>query len=144
MEQNKGVVLRWESGQRFAGEIGPTPILLDGSSDDAMSPMQAVMAGLAGCMAIDLVHILEKGRQPLEQLETTLTGERAENPPRRFTSFRLHFRVVGDVKGGRLKDSRVQRAIDLSREKYCSVWHSLREDIELDVDFEIVGSSDGS
>ena len=133
MEQNNTVVLRWESGQRFAGEIGSVPIVLDGSSDDGLSPMQAVMAGLAGCMAIDVVHILEKGRQPLERLETTLTASRAEDPPRRFTAFRLTFRVVGDVKEGR-----VQRAIDLSRQTYCSVWHSLREDIELDVDFEIV------
>lgn len=139
MEQSKGVLLRWESGQRFAGRLGSVPLVLDGSSDDALSPMQAVMAGLAGCMAIDVVHILEKGRQPLEQLETTLTATRAENPPRRFTSFRLHFRVVGDVK-----ESRVQRAIALSRETYCSVWHSLREDIELDVDFEIVAKPDDS
>lgn len=134
-EEHQGVVLRWESGQRFVGRVDSAPIVLDGSSDDDLSPMQAVMAGLAGCMAIDVVHILEKGRQPLEQLETTLTGERAETPPRRFISFHLHFCVVGDVK-----DSKVKRAIDLSREKYCSVWHSLRQDIELDVDFEIVGS----
>lgn len=136
MGQKNGVVLRWESGERFKGQAGSVPIVFDGSSDDDLSPMQAVMAGLAGCMAIDVVHILKKGRQPLERLETTLTAERAENPPRRFTSFRLRFRVVGDVK-----ESRVQRAIDLSRETYCSVWHSLREDIALDVDFEIVAAT---
>lgn len=137
MEATNEVHLRWESGQRFAGQVGSAPIVLDGSSDAAVSPMQAVMAGLAGCMAIDVVHILEKGRQPLEHLETTLTATRAENPPRKFTSFRLHFRVGGDIK-----KSRVQRAIDLSRETYCSVWHSLREDIELAVDFEIFGAAD--
>lgn len=132
MEHHNGVLLRWDAGLRFEGQVDATPIVLDGSSDDALSPMQAVMAGLAGCMAIDIVHILEKGRQPLEQLETTLTGERAESPPRRFTAFRLHFRVVGDIDA-----SRVQRAVDLSRETYCSVWHSLRQDIELDVTFEV-------
>lgn len=137
MEQSNEVLLRWQSGQRFAGRVGSVPLVLDGSSDDALSPMQAVMAGLAGCMAIDVAHILGKGRQPMEQLEATLTATRAEDPPRKFTSFRLRFRLVGDVK-----ESRVQRAIDLSRQTYCSVWHSLREDIELDVDFEIVGASD--
>lgn len=141
MDQNHRAVLRWESGQRFSGSVASVPIVLDGDSDDTLSPTQALMAGLAACMAIDVVHILEKGRQPLEQLEAILTAERAENPPRRFTAFHLHFRVVGDVKGSRLKDSRVQRAIDLSREKYCSVWHSLRQDIQFDVDFEIVEAS---
>ncbi|MEM6796952.1 MAG: OsmC family protein [Acidobacteriota bacterium] len=132
MEQHNGVQLRWESDLRFSGRVDQAPIVLDGSSGDALSPMQAVMAGLAGCMAIDLVHILEKGRQPLEKLETTLTGERAASPPRRFTAFRLHFKVTGDIA-----DDRVQRAIDLSRETYCSVWHTLRQDIELEITFEV-------
>ena len=132
MEQHNGVQLHWESGLRFSGRVGQAPLVLDGSADDALSPMQAVMAGLAGCMAIDIVHILEKGRQPLEKLETTLTAERAESAPRRFTAFRMHFRVTGHVA-----DDRMQRAIDLSREKYCSVWHTLRQDIDLQITFGV-------
>ena len=134
-----GVVLHWQSGQRFTGEAAGVSLLLDGASDDAISPMQALMAGLAGCMAIDVVHILEKGRLPLEQLDATLTAQRAEGPPRRFTAYRLHFRVVGDVK-----ESRVQRAIDLSKDTYCSVWHSLRQDVDFDIDFEIIAPTAGS
>ncbi|MEO1084361.1 MAG: OsmC family protein [Acidobacteriota bacterium] len=133
MEQNNGLKLHWESGLRFSGRVGDAPLVLDGSAGDALSPMQAVMAGLAGCMAIDIVHILEKGRLPLEKLETTLTGDRAESSPRRFTAFRLHFRVTG-----RIADDRIQRAIDLSRETYCSVWHTLRQDIDLEITFDVL------
>ena len=59
-------------------------------------------------------------------------GERAPEPPRRFTHFRVHFTVSGEVAS-----HVVDRAIQLSRDKYCSVWHSLRADIALDTTFEV-------
>jgi len=87
---------------------------------------------LAGCMAIDVADIVIKGRHSLSALEVRLVGERREDPPRHFVHFTLHFLVGGDVPG-----HAVQRAIDLSREKYCSVWHSLRQDLQLDTTFEV-------
>ena len=87
---------------------------------------------LAGCMAIDLADIVIKGRHPLRALEARITGERAADPPRRFTHFTLHFRVTGDVPA-----HAIERAIQLSRDKYCSVWHSLREDVRLDTTYEV-------
>ena len=94
--------------------------------------MQAVAMGFAGCMAIDVVSILQKGRHPLKGLRVSLTGSRAEHLPRRFTRFTLVFHVSGDVP-----ESAVERAVALSRETYCSAWHSLRQDIELTTSIEI-------
>ncbi len=87
---------------------------------------------LAGCMAIDLADIVIKGRHPLTALEARIVGDRAEDPPRRFTKFTLHFVVSGNVPA-----HAIRRAIQLSRDKYCSVWHSLREAITLDSTFEV-------
>lgn len=87
---------------------------------------------LAGCMAIDVADIVIKGRHSLTALEVKLTGDRLDDPPRRFVHFTLHFNLTGVVP-----DHAVQRAIDLSRDKYCSVWHSLRQDIQLDTSFEV-------
>ncbi len=87
---------------------------------------------LAGCMAIDLADIVLKGRHPLTSLQASITGMRREEPPRHFVSLTLHFLVGGDVP-----PHAIQRAIDLSRDKYCSVWHSLRQDIQLETSFEV-------
>ena len=97
------------------------------------SPMQVVAFGLAGCMGADVASILEKGRHPLKGLRLVLRGERAEKPPRRFTAFSLSFHVTGDVPA-----QAVERAIALSRETYCSVWHSLRQDIPFSTTYDIV------
>lgn len=87
---------------------------------------------LAGCMAIDVADIVMKGRHPLTALDARITAERAADPPRRFTHFLLHFSVTGEVP-----THVVERAIQLSSDKYCSVWHSLRADITLDTSFEV-------
>ena len=87
---------------------------------------------LAGCMAIDVADIVIKGRHPLNALEVRLVGERRDESPRHFVHFTLHFLVGGSVPG-----HAIQRAIDLSRDKYCSVWHSLRQDLRLDTTFEV-------
>ena len=119
---------------RFTGSAGATELVLHGdpAAVDALSPMQSLAAGLAGCMAIDIVDILRKGRLPLRGLRVRLDTERAEEPPRRFVRFDMTVEVSGDVE-----NSRVERAIDLSREKYCSVWHSLRPDTPFEVTFSV-------
>ena len=91
---------------------------------------------LAGCMAIDVADIVRKGRHELTSFETTVSGTRRDDPPRHFVAFTLHFNLTGNVP-----DHVVQRAIDLSREKYCSVWHSLRRDIVLTTTFEVVSGA---
>ena len=94
--------------------------------------MQALAFALAGCMSMDVVHVLTKGRHDLRGLRADLTAQRAPDEPRRFTAITLHYTVTGDVP-----TDKVERAIHLSREKYCSVWHSMRQDIELTVTYKL-------
>ena len=127
--------VEWQGDMRFGGTVGATSMTLDGSAQAGPTPVQAVLFGLAGCMAIDVVNIVRKGRHALESLRAHLHCERAPTPPIRVTRVELRFTLTGDVP-----EAAVERAIDLSRQTYCSVWHSLRQDIEFTTSFEIVKS----
>ena len=126
------VELIWEHDLVFAGTSGDIALTLDSASKAGPSPMQALAFGLAGCMAMDVVHVLKKGRHDLRGMRADLVGTRASEDPRRFTAITLKYTITGTVP-----DAQVERAIALSREKYCSVWHSLRQDITLDVTFSV-------
>jgi putative redox protein len=127
------VELLWQHDLVFAGTSGSMTMTLDSASAAGPSPMQALGFALAGCMAMDVAHVLTKGRHDLKGLKVGLVGERAKEEPRRFLRVALHFTLAGNVP-----PAPIQRAIDLSRDRYCSVWHSLRQDIELNVTFEVV------
>jgi putative redox protein len=124
--------LLWSDHLRFGASSGPNAVVIDGDGAAGPSPMQLAAFALGGCMAADVVSILQKGRHPLSGLRVTFSGERAAEPPRRFTRITLHFHVHGAVPA-----DAVERAIALSRDKYCSVWHSLRQDIEFATTFEL-------
>jgi putative redox protein len=124
--------LVWSGDLRFEASSGANSAIIDGDSKSGFSPTQYAAIGLAGCMAADVVDILRKGRHPLTALRVTFTGTRAEQPPRRFLQIELRFGVHGAVP-----PEAVERAIALSREKYCSVWHSFRQDIALSTTFHI-------
>ena len=126
------VELSWEGEQRFRGRAGSAEIVLDGSALAGASPVQALALALASCMAIDVVHILTKGRHEPRALRAHLEADRADTEPKRIRGVRLHFTVTGDVPA-----DKVERAIALSREKYCSVWHSLRQDIAFETGFTV-------
>jgi len=130
------VDLVWEHDLVLSGTSGTTRMTLDSASAAGPSPMQALGFALAGCMAMDVVHVLEKGRHDLRGLKVGLVAERAEEEPRRFTNVALQFTVTGNVPS-----EPIQRAIDLSRDKYCSVWNSLRQDIGLQVMFTVVSGA---
>lgn len=124
--------LVWQKELVFAGTSGNNTVTVDSAGVEGPSPMQALALALAGCMAMDVVHILQKGRHPLTSLRAHLKGLRAPVEPRRFTTIELHYTIGGDVP-----QEAVQRAVDLSREKYCSVWHSMRQDIDLRVTYNV-------
>jgi putative redox protein len=124
--------LTWDRDLVFSGTSGNIGMTLDSASAAGPSPMQALAFGLAACMAMDLVHILRKGRHDLRGLRASLTGTRAEDEPRRFTAITLNYALTGGVA-----PEQVERAIQLSREKYCSVWHSMRQDIAFDITFTL-------
>jgi putative redox protein len=125
--------LIWSGDLRFGATAGATAIVTDGDGAAGPSPPQLLAIALAGCMSIDVVDIVRKGRHALRGLRTSLTGTRAPEPPKRLLTIQMHFHVQGDVPEGA-----VERAIALSRDKYCSVWHSLRQDIDLTTAFDIV------
>ncbi len=124
--------LLWSEGLRFGATSGAAAIVVDADGAAGPSPMQLAAFGLAGCMGADVVEILRKGRHPLTGLRIAFTGERAPEPPRRFVRITLHFHVSGAVPS-----DAVERALALSREKYCSVWHSMRPDITFATTFDV-------
>lgn len=126
------VSLVWQGHLTFEATSADARMTLDCDGQAGPSPVQALAMSLAGCMAIDVVDIITKGRHLLTGLSCHLVGQRREEIPRYFTGITLHFVVSGHVP----KEA-VQRAIDLSHEKYCSVWHSLRQDIDMSTTFEI-------
>jgi high-affinity iron transporter len=128
--------LIWEHDLVLRGRSGDASIVLDGAGQAGPSPVQALAFALAGCMGMDVVHILRKGRFDLRGLKISLTADRAPEDPHRITAVAIDFTVTGDVP----KDQ-VRRAIDLSHDKYCSVWHSMRQDIAFTTTFSVGAGS---
>lgn len=124
--------LIWEHDLVLKGRSADATIVLDSAGQAGPSPVQALAFALAGCMGMDLVYILRKGRLDLRGLKISMTAERASEDPHRVTAVAIDFTVTGDVP----KDQ-IQRAIDLSHEKYCSVWHSMRQDIPFTATFSV-------
>lgn len=124
--------LVWTDALRFDATSARISTVIDGDSSAGPSPVQMLVFGLAGCMAADLVDIVGKGRHPLQALTARIVAERAGQPPARVVRVQLDFQLRGDIPA-----AAVERAIALSRDRYCSVWHSLRQDIELTTSFDI-------
>jgi len=97
-------------------------------------PMEMVLAGTGGCSAFDVVMILKKGRQAITACDVSLQAERAESDPKVFTRIHLHYRV----KGRDLRPEAVARAIELSKEKYCSASIMIGKTADITYDFEII------
>ena len=127
------VDLIWSEQLVFTATSAKVQFVIDGNSTLGPSPVQMLAVGLAGCMAMDVIDIVRKGRHVVSAFHCQFTGERAPEHPRRLLKVRLHFRLEGVVP-----DAAVERAIQLSRDRYCSVWHSMRQDIELVTSFTIL------
>ena len=128
-------MLRWTGeGLAFYGRVGSGPeVTIDGDGKLGPSSTESLLLGLMGCMSIDVLTILQKGRVTVNALETRVEAERAPEAPKHFTRVRLTFVLDGPSPEER---SKVDRAIELSREKYCSVLHSLRSDLEFETAVE--------
>jgi putative redox protein len=127
--------LEWLGDHRLRGRAGDVEMVMDSPPVAGPSPVQGLAFGLAGCMAIDVLVVMKRGRFDLKGLKARLVAERAATDPKRVVKMDLHFTLAGEVPA-----DRVLRAIELSREKYCSVWHSMRQDIEFTTSFEIVAA----
>jgi putative redox protein len=122
----------WTHELIFEGRSGHTSMILDSAGKAGPSPVQALAFALAGCMGMDVVYILTKGRHDLRGLKVSLVAERAQEDPHRVTAVTAEFSVTGPIPR-----DQIQRAIDLSHDKYCSVWHSMRPDIPFTTRFTV-------
>jgi putative redox protein len=132
--------IKWIEGRSFMGESGSGHSIVLGTAHgpEGRSPgpsaMELVLIGLGGCSAYDVVEILEKGREPIEDVTVELDADRAETPPKVFTRIHLHY----VVRGRGVSPAKVERAIQLSAEKYCSVSAMLAKTAAITHDFEVI------
>lgn len=134
--------VKWmgEDTMSFAAETGSGHIVtMDGPPEAggrnlAPRPMELMLASVGGCTAFDVVLILKKGRHAVHGCQVKLDAERAETDPKVFTRVHFHYRVTGRA----LKREAVERAIELSKEKYCSASIMLGKTAEITHDLEIV------
>ena len=119
----------WKKGLSFTGTaaksgfslpLGASPDV--GGENDGFRPSELVLVGLAGCTGMDVISILEKKRQNVTAFEVRVHGERAERDPKKFTSFLVEYVVTG--KG--IDPNAVERAVELSETKYCTVMATVR------------------
>ena len=116
------VTVRHTSGAQFVGETGSGhAIVIDGPEDiggrnTGARPMELMLLSVGACSAVDVLHILRKGRADVRDCRVQVRGTRADTEPRVFTDIALHFTVVGRA----LRENQVERAVHLSAEKYCS------------------------
>lgn len=127
------ITLTRSSEHLYTGQNSAGQSLTLGGGGQAVSPMESVLMAGAACASIDLETILHKMQQGLNSLQVNVTGERADDEvPRVFRKVHLHF-----ILTGKLEEAKVQRAIALSVEKYCSVLTMVAQTAEVSFDFEI-------
>lgn len=132
--------IKWVQDAMFIGESGSGhTVVMDGPPDGGghnlgIRPMEMLLIGMGGCTAYDVVHILKKSRQDVEDCVVEIEAQRADSVPKVFTQIHVHFIVRG--KG--LTDAAVQRAVDLSAEKYCSASIMLGKVAAISHDYEII------
>ena len=118
------------SGHRVTMDVAPEV----GGRNLGLRPMEMVLLGLGGCTAIDVLHMLRKGRQSINDMRVELDAERADDVPKVFTRIHVHFVLTG----AGLDPHKIERAIKLSATKYCSASMMLNKTAEMTHDFEIV------
>lgn len=133
------VVIRWVEGTLMVGTdsnghsvvIGRSPE--DKSQMNGMKASDLLLVAAASCSAYDVVEILTKQREPIENLVVQCQGDQRNDPPYNFTEIHLHYVITGTVN-----PQKVEKAIKLSEDKYCSVINTLRSSVSISSDYEIV------
>ena len=131
--------VKWVGDDRFLGLTeSNNSVIMDAQRGDksAASPMEIVLMGLGGCSSVDVVSILKKARQQVTDCRVEIQAERADAVPAVFTKIHLHFVVTGHE----MKESQVERAVNLSADKYCSVSIMLGKAVEITHSFEVVAA----
>ena len=134
--------VKWLDNMSFVGESGSGhSVVMDGPPENGgrnlgIRPMEMVLLGMGGCTAFDVVMILQRSRQNIADVHVEIEAERSAEVPKVFTKIHAHY----VVKGAGLDPKKVERAIDMTAEKYCSVSIMLAATAEVTHDFEIINS----
>ncbi len=134
--------VKWLDNMSFVGESGSGhSVVMDGppeagGRDLGIRPMEMLLLGVGGCSSFDVVSILKKSRQAISDCEVAITADRADTEPKVFTKIHLHFLVSG--KG--LNEKRVEKAVSLSADKYCSASIMLAKTAEVTHSFEVINT----
>ncbi len=124
--------LTWDKDLIFVGRTQRGyEVEYDAQQQWGCSPTETLLLSVAGCMAIDMVSFLKKMKCEIKTYKMDIVGERNPTPPQYYTSMEM----IISVNGTGLTDKKLERAISLSHEKYCSVYHSLRKDMKMKVDY---------
>ncbi len=130
--------VRWIDEKRFVGESGSMhSVVMDGAGEGSLGirPMEMLLLGVGGCSSIDVMGMLQKGRQDVVDCRCELSAERIDAVPSLFSKIHLHFVVSG--RG--IKETQVKRAVELSAEKYCSASITMgNAGVEVTHSYEIV------
>ncbi|MGY8990883.1 MAG: OsmC family protein [Rhodospirillales bacterium] len=135
--------MKWVQDRMFLGESGSGhTIVMDGAPNSGgrnmgVRPMETILIGMGGCTAFDVVHILEKSREAIEDCVADITAERAEDDPKVFTKIHVKFTVTGK----KLNPEKVERAVHLTAEKYCSASIMLAKTAEITHEIKIIDTS---
>ncbi|MBO1516851.1 OsmC family protein [Psychrobacter halodurans] len=135
MSESKASVT-WQEKKAFLG-VSPSGhnVQIDADKENGASPMELILLGLGGCASYDVVSILQKSRQEVTDVRCELTASRAETVPAVYTDIHMHFIVTGQD----IKDKQVEKAVNLSAEKYCSASRMLVQGgVNVTHDFEVV------
>jgi putative redox protein len=130
----------WVENRMFVGESGSGhSVVMDGAPEAGgrnagIRPMEMLLLGLGGCTAFDIVMILERMREKVTGLDIALEAERAAEDPKVFT----HVKLIYKVTGRKLKPANVERAVNLSAEKYCSATAMFEKTAKIEHSFEII------
>lgn len=132
--------VKWVENTMMVGEADSGhAVVMDGPEEHGgrnlgARPMEMILLGLGGCTQFDVVHILRKGRHQVSLCEVEMEAERADTDPKVFTKIHIHFKVAGPG----LKEKAVQRAVELSAEKFCSASIMLGASVDITHGFEMV------
>jgi putative redox protein len=134
----KEVIAEWQGERTFLGKTDGGGTVQMGATESIPSPMELLLLGVAGCTGIDVALILEKKRQPLQDLKVKVRGKRADEYPKVYTEIEIVYLLSGEG----LSKKAVEQAIQLSEEKYCSASAMINKTATIKSSYRILSSKD--
>ncbi len=133
------VNMKWSSGLRFKAEIAGRTVELNSAEKmaSAFTPMELFLVSLAGCTSMDIIWILERQRQIIHNLEVSIEGIRRREDPKYYETINLEF----ILSGLNIRENAVEKAIGLSKDKYCSVLAMLNDSVKVNITYKILDES---